>query len=125
MAPNTQIGKIQLPYKVHDKEGHLPSEKFKFNRSREFSEDFTSKDWLEFGSRWLHLATYGELLDDIDEYIRDNIIFTGFSNNINKAPAVVRIDPNKKVISPSNIGEMKYVVTRLEKRPKGDKGDSK
>ena len=120
MAPNTQIGKIQLPYKVHDKEGHLPSEKFKFNRSREFSEDFTSKDWLEFGSRWLHLATYEELLDDIDEYIRNNIIFTGFSNNINKAPIVVRIDPNKKVISPSNIGEMKYVVTRIEKRPKGD-----
>ena len=68
MSPNSQLGKIKLPYKVHDKEGHIPSENFNFNRSREFSEDLTSKDWLEFASRWLHLATYDELLDDIEEH---------------------------------------------------------
>ena len=120
MAPNTQIGKIRLPYKVHNKEGHIPSENFSFNRSREFSEDYTSKDWLEFSSRWLHLATYSELLDDIEEYLNTQIIFARrYSKNGLRIP-VRRYDPNKEVVyakdnDTTNI--RKYVVHRLEKMP--------
>lgn len=120
MAPNTQIGKIKLPYKVHDKEGHIPSESFNFNRSREFSEDFTSKDWLEFASRWLHLATYSELLDDIDEYIRNEIILVRqYSNNGLRIP-VRRLDDTKEVVYANQRdidNPRKHIVHRLGNMP--------
>lgn len=118
MSPNTQIGKIKLPYKVHPKEGHIPSENFSFNRSREFAEDFTSKDWLEFCSRWFHLATYSELLDDIDEYMSNEIIMERqYSKEGYKIPAR-RYDPTKKIVSiRDNTKLKKYVVHRLEKMP--------
>lgn len=121
MAPNTQIGKIKLPYKVHDKEGYLPSESFKFNRSREFSEDFTSKDWLEFGSRWLHLATYAELLDDIEEYIQNEIIYVRQYSKEGLRIPVRRLDDNKPLVYANQRdinNPRKHVVCRLESMPK-------
>lgn len=123
-APNTQIGKIILPYKVHDKEGHIPSDNFKFNRSREFSEDYTSKDWLEFCSRWLHLATYEELLDDIQEYLNNTIIFDRKYSKEGLRIAARRYDPNKTVINiheTDTTNPRKHVVCRLEERPKNKK----
>ena len=98
MAPNTQIGKIKLPYKVHDKEGHIPSESFNFNRSREFSEDFTSKDWLEFASRWFHLATYSELLEDIEEYLRNEILYVRKYSKEGLRIPVRRLDNTKQLV---------------------------
>ena len=119
MSPNTQIGKIQMPYKIHNKEGHLPSD-FRFNRSREFAEDFTSKDWLEFGSRWLHLATYEELLDDIEEYLRTQIIFVRQYSEEGLYMPVRRYDPNKEVVYANqrdSNNPRRYVVHRLEQMP--------
>lgn len=120
MSPNTQLGKIKLPYKVHNKEGHLPSDNFKFNRSREFAEDFTSKDWLEFGSRWLHLATYEELLDDIEEYLRTQVIFVKRYSKEGLRIPVRRYDPNKEVVYSNQVdinSPRRYVVHRLEQMP--------
>ena len=119
MSPNTQLGKIRLPYKVHNKEGHLPSD-FNFNRSREFSEDYTSKDWLEFASRWLHLATYDELLDDIEEYLRTQIIYVRQYTNDGLRIPVRRYDPNKEVVYANQVDEnnpRRYVVHRLQEMP--------
>lgn len=116
MAPNTQIGKIKMPYKVHDKEGHIPSENFNFNRSREFSEDITSKDWLEFASRWLHLATYDELLDDIEEYLRTQIIFVRQYSKEGLRIPVRRLDDTKQVVYANNRdinNPNRHVVRRL------------
>lgn len=116
MAPNSQIGKIKLPYKVHDKEGHIPSENFNFNRSREFSEDITSKDWLEFASRWLHLASYDELLDDIEEYIRTKILFVRRYTKDGLLIPVRRLDDTKQLVyanERSIENPNKYVVRRL------------
>lgn len=121
MSPNTQIGKIQMPYKIHSKEGHIPSENFKFNRSREFAEDYTSKDWLEFGSRWLHLATYTELLDDINEYVNNEIIYVRQYNEQGLRIPMRRYDPNKIVVYSKDCIDVnnprKYVIRRLEKQP--------
>lgn len=120
MSPNTQIGKIKLPFKVHDKEGHIPSDNFRFNRSREFAEDFTSKDWLEFSSRWLHLATYEELLDDIQEYLDNKVIFTRKYSKEGLRIAARRYDPNKQVVYSNEVdpnNPRKYVVHRLENIP--------
>lgn len=118
MSPNTQIGKIKMPYKIHNKEGNIPSENFPFNRSREFSEDFTSKDWLEFGSRWLQLATYSELLDDIDEYINTHVIIKRQFSKDGYKIAAMRYDPSKKVINIKDSNSIKkHVVRRLENMP--------
>ena len=121
MAPNTQIGKVQIPYKVHDKEGHIPSENFNFNRSREFSEDYTSKDWLEFSSRWLHLATYSELLDDIEEYLNTKIIYARDYNDQGLRIPVIKYDPNRKVVYSKDCidknNPRKYVISRLQEKP--------
>ena len=119
MAPNTQIGKIKLPYKVHDKENHIPSESFAFNRSREFSEDFTSKDWLEFASRWLHLATYSELLDDIEEYINTQILFVrNYSREGLRIP-VRRLDDTKELVYSNEKDEnnLRLAAYRLKPLP--------
>lgn len=120
MSGPTQIGKIKIPYKVHNKEGHIPSENFGFNRSREFSEDFTSKDWLEFASRWFHLATYDELLDDIEEYIRTQINFVRqYSKNGLRIP-VRRLDDSKELVYANEIdiqNPRKYIVHRLGTMP--------
>lgn len=126
ISPNTQIGKIKLPYKVHDKEGHLPSESFNFNRSREFSEDFTSKDWLEFGSRWLHLATYSELLDDIEEYIKNEIIYVRRYSKEGLIIPVRRLDNTKEVVYADQRdinNPRKHIVCRLGTMPGGNKNE--
>lgn len=126
ISPNTQIGKIKLPYKVHDKEGHLPSESFNFNRSREFSEDFTSKDWLEFGSRWLHLATYSELLDDIEEYIKNEIIYVRRYSKEGLIIPVRRLDDTKEVVYADQRdinNPRRHIVCRLGTMPGGNKNE--
>ena len=120
MSPSTQIGKIKLPYKVHDKEGHIPSESFNFNRSREFSEDFTSKDWLEFASRWLHLATYDELLDDIEEYLRTQITYVRQYSKDGLRNVMYRINENKPVVYSNEKDPdypRKYIFKRIETMP--------
>lgn len=120
MSPNTQLGKIKMPYKVHDKEGHIPSENFGFNRSREFSEDFTSKDWLEFASRWLHLATYDELLDDIEEYIRTQINYVRQYSKDGLRIPVRRLDDSKELVYANEIdvqNPRRYIVHRLGTMP--------
>lgn len=120
MAPNTQIGKIEIHNQVHDKEGHIPSESFAFNRSREFSEDFTSKDWLEFASRWLHFATYSELLDDIEEYIKTQIIFVRKYSKDGLRIPVRRLDDTKQVVYANERdinNPNRYIVHRLVNMP--------
>lgn len=66
MAPNTQIGRINIPEQVHDKENRFHDEKYA--RSGAFLEDLQSHNFLEFGTRWLHLADYMELIKDINEF---------------------------------------------------------
>lgn len=74
MAPNTQIGKIIIEDKIHDKEDRFPR-MYGYKRSSEFIEDFHSHVWLEFCTRWLHMADYSSLYDDVIEY------FTSIANS--------------------------------------------
>ena len=66
MAPNTQIGMIEIPNKVHEFENRSHQEKF--SRAGAFIEDLASKNYLDFGHRWLHLGNYEEVFSDIVEY---------------------------------------------------------
>ena len=66
IAPNTQIGYIDIPEQVYDNENtyHLD----KYSRGGEFIENLTSDNLLEFSHRWLHLAGFKEFLEDWAEY---------------------------------------------------------
>lgn len=66
MAANTQIGKIFMDKEIHDKEN--PFGDIRYDRGGAFIEDLQSHVYLEFGSRWLHLADYSTLIDDIKEF---------------------------------------------------------
>ena len=72
IAPNTQIGKINIPEQVHQKEN--PYMEDKYNRGGDFLDNMTCDYGIEFAHRWLGLASYQEMLDDIDEYFSLNSI---------------------------------------------------
>lgn len=66
MAPNTQIGYIQIPNKVYANENAINNEKY--TRSGQYIEDMTSDNEIEFAHRWYHLANFKEMYMDCLEY---------------------------------------------------------
>ena len=63
VAGHTQIGMIQIPDKIHDKEDRLHSEHW--SRGGTFIEDFQSHVWLETASRWFNLPDYEKMVNYI------------------------------------------------------------
>ena len=68
LAPNTQIGKIILPEQLDPKENRFNNDYF--DRAVYFVEDLVSHDRINFCERYLHLAGYEQMFDDIIEYFR-------------------------------------------------------
>lgn len=101
MAPNTQIGRIIIDQKVHDKENPFNYEAYV--SAGQFCEDLTSCTWLEFCERWLHLAGYKDLIHDIYEYYSTKI----FIPEIN----IYNRNGNMNVVSITNKGIKQKVVT--------------
>ena len=66
IAPNTIIGRINIPIRVHDEEN--PYLKDNYNRGGDFIENLVSDNIIEFCRRWLHLAGFKEFLEDMQEY---------------------------------------------------------
>ena len=66
VAHNTMIGKVIINNKVFENENPYKSDTF--DRGARFVEDLQSHNWIIFASRWLHLATFKELIHDIKEY---------------------------------------------------------
>lgn len=104
MAPNTQIGKYELvdhiSYMEHQDMYTSDEQVSKYCRAGEFLENMMSGNHLEFCKRWLHLADFRELEEDMREY------FDG-KNHIPSAP--IDWEPNT-VIYQSN-SDMKDVLT--------------
>ena len=67
IAPNTQIGMINIPNQIYADENIRKSEKFV--RSGDFIEHFASHNWLEICRRYLNLASFEEMINDIFEYL--------------------------------------------------------
>lgn len=90
MAPNTQVGKIeiseQISYCEHrdmyrsDDEEENDS---KYSRSGEFLENLMSDNILEFSKRWLHLGDVKDVLVDMIEYFEENKPFIPMNINYN------------------------------------------
>ena len=72
IAPNTQIGKINIPEKVYIHENVYRMDEEKYSRSGEFIENMVTDNVIEFCKRWFHLAGFEEFLEDIDEYYRQS-----------------------------------------------------
>ena len=70
MAPNTVIGKINIPDKIWNKENPLHNPKY--NRSGNFIEDLVTKNWINFGHRWFGLPDYLTMYHNVIEYWTKN-----------------------------------------------------
>lgn len=70
-APDTIVGKILIDHKVHSRENPYHNEQY--DRGGQFVEDLCTDNILEFCKRWMHLAGFRELLDDMDEYFTTHI----------------------------------------------------
>ena len=68
IAPNTQIGRIEIDHQVYDNENAYNIEEGKYSRGGEFLDNFVTDNIIEFSKRWLHLAGFKEMLYDINEF---------------------------------------------------------
>lgn len=66
MAHNTQVGRIVIDEQIYPNENRFKDDHW--NRSTEFIENLHSHVWLEFCHRWLNLANYAELYNDIEDF---------------------------------------------------------
>lgn len=66
MSSENQIGKIFIPNALFDGDNRFGD--IRYDRGGAFIEDFQSHIWLEFCERWLHLAGYADLIEDIKEF---------------------------------------------------------
>lgn len=70
MAPNTLIGAIEVPNKVYKNENIFGDEPEKFSRSGEMMDLYITGNHIEFCHRYLHLANFEEMLEDMEEYMQ-------------------------------------------------------
>lgn len=66
IAPNTQLGFIEIPNQIYDDENAYKGDKYV--RSGEYIENLVCDNVVEFCKRWLHLAGFKEFLEDWAEY---------------------------------------------------------
>ena len=66
LAPNTQIGRIEIPDKIYEFENRFNVEKW--HRQEEFADCIMTQNILLLCSRWFGLANYRELVEDVREY---------------------------------------------------------
>ena len=66
MAPNTQIGRIEIPDKIYEFENRFHVEKW--HRQEEFADCIMTQNILLLCSRWFGFANYRQLLEDVREY---------------------------------------------------------
>lgn len=103
LAPNTQIGRLDIPNKVYKNENAIHNPKYV--RSGAYIEDLTSDNYLVFANRWLHLANFNELYEDIVEYFNYNEIpydrnFNAVGNHYDLPIAPVRYMGDDTLINP-------------------------
>jgi len=69
MAPHTQIAKIIIEQAVYANEN--PFKNKYYTRGGNFLEDYMTRSILELCRKWFSLGSYGELIDDVINYINN------------------------------------------------------
>lgn len=75
MASNTQIGKLIIDRPINPNEN--PFGDLKYDRGGAYIEDLQSHIYLEFGTRYLNLASYDVLIDDVKEFFTTQMTPSG------------------------------------------------
>lgn len=113
IAPNTQIGKIIIEQQVRKNEN--PFNNKYFTRAGYFLEDFHSGVFIEFAHRWLNLATYAEIHNEVAKYYENNYYFL---NSFTRDGKIKIIQQNKnelrKVFRQHRDGDMVKVMRYYE-----------
>lgn len=96
VGSHAQIGRIYINSEMNGVENKYNNSMY--FRGGSFLDDFHSNNWLEFCNRWLYLASYDDLLDDV---IRYNTLINPTDNNImydstNKKPMFKKITDRTK-----------------------------
>lgn len=114
IAPNTQIGKVEIANKVHDKEN--PFDYNKYSRGGQFLEDYQCGSYIEFCQRWFHLAGYMEFIEDMKEYfaMKGSIGFIDeYDNNVNNLVRRTNVDNlSIPLVERSRVGYSITLATR-------------
>lgn len=71
MASDTIVGKILITDPIHKYEN--PYHEEMYDRGGQYVEDLITGNALEFGRRWLHLANFRELIQDVNEYFQTHV----------------------------------------------------
>lgn len=115
IAPNTQIGKVEIPQKVYDDENAYGIEDSKYSRGGEFIENLVTDNILDYCSRWFHLGNIRDVLDDIDEFYNrigigrySNLVSAGYGTNTGFTPILPTAKTSK--INPISFDASKTVV---------------
>lgn len=124
IAPNTQIGRIEIPNKVYENENiYGPEEdRARYSRSGEFIENMVTDNEIEFCKRWFHLAGFNELLEDANEYFESkmfsNMNYIQAMNSYNDIIEVPLIPTsNNGVINPLVFGYDHHIQALQFKMP--------
>lgn len=130
MGNDTMIGKIFIPDPLWEKDNRFGNPKYK--RGGAYIEDLQSHNYLEFSTRWLGLADYATLIDDIREfllltnsrsitevYYDENGIFRfkhqGFLINDNSENQIKKIGFNQLEYDLKRVGFRKFKEPNYEK----------
>ena len=89
IAPNTQIGKIEIDHVIYEGENAYGIEAEKYSRGGEFIENMVTDNFIEFCVRWFKLGTIQDVLEDADEYYNKyrlgnftNLLDAGYRNPV-------------------------------------------
>lgn len=66
IGPNTQIGAILIDQIVWNNENRF--HKKNYHRPSQFAQDFLSYDYISFSNRYLHLANFKEMIEDMKQF---------------------------------------------------------
>ena len=114
MSAWTQIGKIEIEDGILLNEN--PFNRAHYTRGGQFIEDLDTHNWLEFCTRWLHLADYETLYDEVIKYVMEIEPSFKFVNQYTENNLLVPIrrinkeDYKKKVIRKLDNGMINPII---------------
>lgn len=73
LTDETMIGKLIIEAKLHNQENLSRSRNF-FSREGMFFDDLATRNFIEYGQRWFNLASYEDLLGDIQEFFETKLL---------------------------------------------------
>lgn len=121
IAHNTMIGKIEIINQIFENENRFNNENF--DRGGKFIEDFHSHNWITFCNRWLKLADYSTLYEDIKYFFMNIKLPQGELNSFNRTNGLLNaIEFHKKGLLQPCIRPIEFInPIELYKKPNFEK----